>query len=116
MNHVTHDDDDDDDGDLEQVRSTLCGFMPADAVLVGHSFENDLHATKIIHRRVIDTAVLASHPMWPNRKLGLRVIVKKLFGRDIQCHGDAGHDSSEDAIASLELAQVRCYDGCLRWM
>lgn len=33
-------------------------FINRDSILVGHSLENDLHALKIIHKKIVDTSVL----------------------------------------------------------
>lgn len=35
----------------------VISFPCSDAVLVGHSMENDLMALKVVHRRIIDTGI-----------------------------------------------------------
>ena len=43
---------------LSDVHSDLCRLLRRDDVLVGHSLENDLHALRLAHGLVIDTAVI----------------------------------------------------------
>lgn len=47
-------------------------MLTKDSILVGHSLENDLHAMKLIHERVIDTSVLYA------RKNGSKMKLKTL--------------------------------------
>ncbi|KAG7222562.1 hypothetical protein INR49_016159, partial [Caranx melampygus] len=43
---------------LRDVRAKLKALLPRDAILVGHSLNNDLIALKLIHPHVIDTSLL----------------------------------------------------------
>ena len=88
---------------LEQVRHSLLLLLPSAAILVGHSLENDLRTARFVHLRCIDTAVLYPHPRGPPHKSSLRYLAKKWLNRDIQ-EGQAGHDSTEDAGAAMDLA------------
>lgn len=40
---------------LQDVREELRALLPDDAILVGQSLSNDLHALKMMHPYVIDT-------------------------------------------------------------
>lgn len=82
-----------------------------ETILVGHSLENDLLSLKISHNLVIDTAVLYKHPRG-SYKAALRVLSRKFLGREIQ-DSDNGHDSVEDAKATLELALLKIKNGKL---
>jgi DNA polymerase III epsilon subunit-like protein len=74
------------------------------ALLVGHSLEADLNALRIVHTRVIDTTVLYPHPSALPYRQSLRNLARMHLGRAIQTgHGSSGHDSAEDAIATLHL-------------
>jgi len=108
-----------DDGpatDLETARAELVELLEAlpCAVLVGHSLENDLRALRLVHTRVLDTAVLFAHKRgWPRRNK-LSYITQRHLGRTIQSTADgaaAGHCSSEDAAAALELTLLRLWRG-----
>lgn len=84
-----------------------------ETILVGHSLENDLLALKISHRLVIDTAVLYKHSRGSTYKLSLRVLTRNYLDREIQ-ESTNGHDSIEDAKATLELALLKVRHGkCL---
>jgi RNA exonuclease 1 len=43
---------------LKDVLEDLKKIIDADTIIIGQSLENDLHALKLIHGRVIDTSVL----------------------------------------------------------
>ena len=98
---------------LEQIRHSLLLLLPSTAILVGHSLENDLRTARVIHQRCIDTALLFPHPRGPPHKSSLRYLSKKWLNRDIQA-GEAGHDSTEDAGAAMDLALEKIKRG-LAW-
>lgn len=83
-----------------------------ETILVGHSLENDLLALKINHDLVIDTAILYRHPRGQSYKTALRVLTRKFLSRVIQDSGK-GHDSAEDARATMELALLKIKHGLL---
>ena len=38
------------------------GLVSAETLLVGHALENDLRVLRVLHGRVVDTAILYPHP------------------------------------------------------
>ncbi|XP_066267885.1 uncharacterized protein [Branchiostoma lanceolatum] len=94
---------------LEHVQEMLQEILPQDAILVGHSLENDLQALKMIHPHVIDTSLLFNHATW-RFKPKLRTLASKLLGKEIQT-GTDGHDSVEDAVAAMQLIQLKIANG-----
>jgi DNA polymerase III epsilon subunit-like protein len=92
---------------LADCQRALSSLVSSDTILVGHSLENDLRCMKLKHERVIDTALLYPHPSGPPRKSSLRFLTKQHLERTIQ--GGHGHDSAEDAIATLQLAQLKVW-------
>nr|XP_016496164.1 PREDICTED: small RNA degrading nuclease 5-like isoform X2 [Nicotiana tabacum] len=96
---------------LKDIQEEFLKLVHKETILVGHSLENDLLALKIIHNLVIDTAVLYKHPRG-SYKAALRVLSRKFLGREIQDSGN-GHDSIEDAKATLELALLKIKNGRL---
>ncbi|XP_038675684.1 RNA exonuclease 5-like isoform X1 [Scyliorhinus canicula] len=88
---------------LCDVQAKLKKILPKDAVLVGHSLNNDLKALKMIHPNIIDTSLLFFKGLC--QKLKLKVLAKSVLGREIQSDKLVGHDASEDAKAALDLAQ-----------
>ncbi|KAK9540698.1 hypothetical protein VZT92_003135 [Zoarces viviparus] len=88
---------------LRDVQVKLRQLLPSDAVLVGHSIDNDLVALKLIHQHVIDTALLYRRDF--GQKFKLKVLADVVLQRQIQTEGKKGHNPIEDAVAALELAQ-----------
>ncbi|XP_074057442.1 RNA exonuclease 5 isoform X2 [Macrotis lagotis] len=88
---------------LRDVQAKLKKLLPPDAVLVGHSLNSDLQALQMIHPNVIDTSLLFVRDL--GRRFKLKFLAKAVLGKEIQCPDKVGHDSTEDAIATLELAQ-----------
>jgi RNA exonuclease 1 len=69
---------------LEQVQVALLRLVRADTVLVGHSLEQDLLVTGLIHLRCIDTSLLYPHPRGHHCRYALRVLVKKYLHRCVR--------------------------------
>ncbi|XP_076040325.1 uncharacterized protein LOC143024872 isoform X1 [Oratosquilla oratoria] len=101
---------------FSEMQSKMLSMVSKSSVLVGHSMESDLACLRIIHRRVIDTALcfrqqLPTRPLpaladnicyVPAKKPGLKRLVLWHLKKDIQ-QGEGGHDSFEDACAALNL-------------
>ncbi|XP_046897257.1 RNA exonuclease 5-like isoform X2 [Hypomesus transpacificus] len=88
---------------LRDVQSKLKELLPRDAVLVGHSLDNDLRALKLIHPHVIDTSLLYKRDF--GQRFKLKVLAEAILLKQIQTEEVKGHDPREDAQAALELAQ-----------
>ncbi|XP_020729432.2 RNA exonuclease 5 isoform X2 [Odocoileus virginianus] len=88
---------------LKDVQRQLKMLLPPDAVLVGHSLDLDLRALKMIHPYVIDTSLLYVREQ--GRRFKLKFLAKAILGKDIQCPDRLGHDATEDARTTLELAR-----------
>ncbi|XP_032183359.1 RNA exonuclease 5 isoform X1 [Mustela erminea] len=88
---------------LKDVQRHLKALLPPDAVLVGHSLDLDLRALKMIHPYVIDTSLLYVREQ--GRRFKLKFLAKAVLGKDIQCPDRLGHDATEDARTTLELAR-----------
>ncbi|KAI9921425.1 hypothetical protein PsorP6_001799 [Peronosclerospora sorghi] len=95
---------------LADIQARFLSLVSADAILVGHSIENDLQALRVLHRRIIDTACLYPHPKGPPFRSALRFLTTRFLCRAIQTGSD-GHCSVEDAIATLQLAQLKIKHG-----
>ena len=87
---------------FEEVRDYVLSIISEDTIVVGHSVENDLKVLKIAHSKVVDTSVLYPNDN-PRHKTALRTLTEKHLGRTIQAAAN-GHDSTEDALAALDLA------------
>eukprot|EP00753_Platysulcus_tardus_P009398 PLAT2048.1.p1 GENE.PLAT2048.1~~PLAT2048.1.p1 ORF type:complete len:321 (-),score=146.48 PLAT2048.1:93-935(-) len=95
---------------LVDVQQALVAMLPAEAYLVGHSLENDFAALRLCHRRVLDSSLLYPHPGGGRYRHALRSLTELYLGRRIQTSRD-GHDSSEDAIAALDLVKMKLRKG-----
>ncbi|XP_063770168.1 RNA exonuclease 1 homolog isoform X2 [Pseudophryne corroboree] len=87
---------------LRDVQAILLNLFSADTILIGHSLENDLTALKLIHDTVVDTSIVFPHRLGLPNKRALRNLMADYLLRIIQ-DNVAGHDSSEDAAACMEL-------------
>ncbi|OHT13953.1 exonuclease family protein [Tritrichomonas foetus] len=90
----------------EQCLDVLQKIADKHTILIGHSLENDVRVLKLIHERVIDTALLYNmDAKYPN-KPPLAKIYAKYIKKDFRTEKNTeGHDSVEDARACLELAK-----------
>lgn len=86
---------------LADVQLDLLKIFDKDSILIGHSLECDLKALKMVHYNVVDTSVIYPHDKGPRYKWSLKFLAEKHLQRVIQ--KDEGHDSKEDALASLDL-------------
>ncbi|XP_074524790.1 RNA exonuclease 1 homolog [Halichoeres trimaculatus] len=87
---------------LRDVQAVLLSMFSAESILIGHSLESDLLALKLIHSSVVDTAIVFPHRLGLPYKRALRNLMADHLKRIIQ-DNVAGHDSSEDASACMEL-------------
>lgn len=84
---------------FNEAREMLFQYVSANTILIGHGLENDLNALRIIHHRVVDTALM--YPKFnPVFRLSLKTLAFRYLSRAIQ---DGEHDSSEDAIAAMDV-------------
>ncbi|KAI8050582.1 hypothetical protein BDF22DRAFT_695698 [Syncephalis plumigaleata] len=103
---------------FKQVQEHIFNIIDgSNAILVGHSLENDLKALKLVHTRIIDTSIVFGHPSGPPFRWKLRMLASKYLDRQIQVSGTIdngepiGHDSAEDALACLDLVKLKLVKG-----
>lgn len=89
------------DTTLEDVQEDLLNIFSSKSILVGHSLDSDMKALKLIHSLFIDTAQLFPHKKGLPYKRALKTLMQEYLQIIIQ--EDSGHDSKEDASASLKL-------------
>lgn len=76
-------------------------LINANSILIGHGLENDLNVMRIVHKRIIDTAILYSKGRY---KTSLKNLAFEFLSRKIQT---GEHDSSEDAIATMDVVKIK---------
>ncbi|KAK6339175.1 RNA exonuclease 3 [Orbilia javanica] len=90
-----------------EAREILFNYVDSSTIIIGHSLDNDLKCMRIIHPRVVDTALLYRHRT-PGMRFSLKYLVKTHLGRFIQSNENAqGHDSREDANEAGNLVRKR---------
>ncbi|GMF64827.1 unnamed protein product [Phytophthora lilii] len=92
-------------------RDLTTRFLFKDTILVGHSLTSDLRALRLVHPTIADTAILYPHQRGFPFRTSLKYLTKTYLKKDIQMQIQAGHDSAEDAIASLELLLLKVREG-----
>ncbi|KAK7066222.1 hypothetical protein SK128_027807, partial [Halocaridina rubra] len=95
---------------FHETREKVLHLVTSNSILIGHSLEGDLAALRLVHRNVIDTALIFNVPQSSQgcsgslpHKQSLKSLTKRHLGRDIQKGGSKGHDSMEDVTAALDL-------------
>lgn len=91
---------------LKDVQSDLMGFISADTILIGHGLENDLRVLRMVHYKVVDTAVTFPHYNGLPYRYSLKFLVSSHLKKEIQIEGE-GHDSYEDSRACMDLMLLR---------
>ncbi|MCJ1432778.1 hypothetical protein MMC27_002135 [Xylographa pallens] len=94
----------------QNARSELWKHIDADTVLVGQSLQNDLEALRMIHTRVVDSAILTRLAVGFGciREWSLKVLCEELLSMKIQTKGKKGHDCAEDTFATREIVLSCC--------
>jgi RNA exonuclease 1 len=112
---------------VEDIQQRLLELIDGDTILVGHGLVNDLKMVKVRHPYIIDTSVIYHHDNGPPYRASLRSLSLRYLKRHIQetnkndssvdqkteaaQQTPKGHDPCEDAIASMELVQLKMEKG-----
>jgi RNA exonuclease len=94
-----------------ELRELLRFYLSRQTIILGHGLENDLITLRLIHSSVVDTAILFPHPHGRPYRLGLKELVKRELGVEVQTAGEEGHSSVEDAAAAAMLIRKRARMG-----
>lgn len=89
---------------LSDVQKKIQELLPANAILCGQSLGGDLRAIKMYHPYVIDTSCIYNLSGRTSMKTGLKRLTEMFVKETIQA-GTGGHDSVEDAKATMKLVQ-----------
>jgi hypothetical protein len=92
---------------FDEAWEMLRHYVSAETIIIGHGLENDLVALRIVHFAVVDTALVFAHPRGQPYRLGLKDLLVRECGLEIQTAGEEGHDSSENAGAASLLVRKR---------
>ena len=92
---------------FEEALEMMKFYISKTTIIIGHGLENDLTVLRLIHHQVIDTAILYPHSRGRPYRIGLKDLVKRETGLDIQTAGEEGHSSHEDAAAASLLVRKK---------
>lgn len=88
---------------FEDSMALLGEVIDSNTVMVGHGLENDMNAMRLIHSRVVDTAILyPKHKATPTFRYSLKQLSFQYLGRNIQ---GGQHDSGEDSLAAIDITK-----------
>lgn len=88
---------------FEDTITLLGEIVDANTVMVGHGLENDMNAMRLIHEKVVDTAILyPKHKATPTFRFSLKQLSFQYLGRNIQ---SGEHDSGEDSLAAIDITK-----------
>lgn len=88
---------------FEDMVTLLGEIVDQNTVLIGHGLENDMNAMRLIHNKVVDTAILyPKHKATPTFRFSLKQLAFQYLGRTIQT---GEHDSGEDSLAAIDVTK-----------
>jgi DNA polymerase III epsilon subunit-like protein len=91
---------------IHGARARVLEFVNKDTIIVGHGLDHDLKKLRLVHDRIIDTAIVYSEP--GQKTLSLKGLAKAYLGLEIQADtANRGHSSTEDAIIAMNLCLQR---------
>uniref|UniRef100_A0A1I7X2D1 Exonuclease domain-containing protein n=1 Tax=Heterorhabditis bacteriophora TaxID=37862 RepID=A0A1I7X2D1_HETBA len=103
--------------DIHEAQNRLFELVNERTILIGHSLESDLKALRIVHNRVVDTAVVYEHKQVTcyvkELILFLNYLELILHLRKVSIFienylfTEGGHDSQEDAAACMSLMLLK---------
>lgn len=91
----------------QAARAELWRHINEDTILVGQSLNFDLQALRVVHSKIVDSAILTAEAVFGQgkeirRMWGLKALCEDLVGLRIR-DSPGPHDGLEDALAAREL-------------
>ena len=87
---------------FREAQKDVLKYLDESTILVGHAIDNDLRCLKLIHSRIIDTSDIFPHPNGHPSKHSLVFLLQRVIRASLD--RDGGHDSVDDARATLRVA------------
>jgi RNA exonuclease 1 len=88
---------------IHRARVRVLEFVNKDIIIVGYSLVYNLKKLRLVHDRIIDTAIVYSEP--GQKTLSLKSLAKAYLGLEIQADtANRGYSSTEDAIIAINLS------------
>jgi DNA polymerase III epsilon subunit-like protein len=90
---------------FREAQKRVLSYLNQDSILVGHAIDNDLKCLRLIHDRIIDTSDIFPHPNGFPSKHSLVFLLQRVLRETLD--RDGGHDSIDDARATLRIAMKK---------
>ncbi|XP_045476448.1 putative exonuclease GOR isoform X1 [Harmonia axyridis] len=87
---------------FSKVQSDILKLVTKDTILIGHGLDNDLRVLKLLHSKIVDTALIFPHERGYPFRYSLKHLMWTNLQKKIQT-SDSGHSPYEDALSCLEL-------------
>jgi DNA polymerase III epsilon subunit-like protein len=88
----------------EQAREEVWKLIDANTIIIGHALHHDLDILRMIHTRIIDSALLVQAAVnVPNRQWGLQTLCEQLIHLRIRNNPGKVHSCLEDVLATREV-------------
>jgi DNA polymerase III epsilon subunit-like protein len=88
----------------KEARAELWRFIDSETILVGHALHHDLDVLRMIHHRVVDSAILARNAVGVRtRQWGLKDLCDGLLHVVFRKNEGEVHDCIEDVLATREV-------------
>ena len=88
----------------KEARAQLWQLIDRDTILVGHALQHDLDVLRMVHTRVVDSAILARNAVGMySVQWGLPRLCEQLLGVHIRVNKGHIHDCLEDVMATREV-------------
>ena len=88
---------------IAEARRKLWEYCDANTIIIGHGLDHDLKCLRLLHPRIIDTAILFSSKL--GAKSRLKTLAEEELNWSIQEESgkNVGHDSVEDCRTCIAL-------------
>lgn len=83
------------------ARAELWKLIDQDTILIGHALQHDLDVMRMVHTRIVDSAILARNAVGTfKNQWGLQKLSKELLCLQIRDNKGGVHDCLEDVLAT----------------
>lgn len=87
-----------------EARAELWKLVDQNTILIGHALQHDLDVLRMVHTRIVDSAILARNAVGTyNRQWGLQRLCKELLSLEIRNNKGGVHDCLEDVLSTREV-------------
>lgn len=85
---------------MDKMYDDMFKFIGPKTILLGHGLSNDLNVLRLVHDRIVDTALL--YPRSRTRTFSLKELAFDFLSKTIQT---GEHSSEEDSLATIEIVR-----------